>query len=486
MFSTSRHRRTIGLKNGDEISPDKCEKNTMYRTIRRYLIRLRSGSRDRPSFTWATRSVPTAVPTEYSLDVEAANLAELPEDRGGPYLKALLGMVPLPVLRRAALRGDLEALSAAHLQTEEDLLEVAEETSELPVALAVAQNPAATKEVFLHLLSGPALQGERLDPSPLVGEIGGAILDNEGACTPEVMERMTSPFSNADFQQFEDVMEKIAASSALTKKLASRITSKAAARVCAQNPVLHFLISADPTLLADELGYHVERALVRREEASEELLRSAATNGSKGIRKAAAQHDNLPDDVYQQLLEDEMMMVRRALAARDDLPIHMLKELAEDPHPMVRQTIAFNARCPKENVIQLAGDAAGSVRAAAASQLECSEMLAELANDTRVAVRKRVAGNPRTPKSELYSLAFDPERKVRTAVAQNEASPPSLLSRLGVMDLFSVRLGVAGNRSALPKTLRRLVEDQAEEHKIRRVAQATLQTQASLQQKQAG
>lgn len=456
----------------------------MYRTIRRYLIRLRSGSGDRPSFTWATGSVPTAVPTEYSLDVEAANLAE-PEDQGEPYLKALLGMVPLPVLRRAALRDELEALAAAHLQNEDDLLKVAESRSELPIALAVSKNPAATEEVLLRLLSGPALQGERLDPSPLVGEIGVSILDNQ-ACTPAVIERMTSPFSGADFSQFEEVEKRIAASSLLNKKLASRITSKAAARVSAQNPVLHFLIASDPTLLSDGLGYNVQRALVRREEASEELLRSAATNGSKGLRKAAAEHDNLPDSVFERLLEDDMLMVRRALAARDDLPTHMLKELAEDPHPMVRQTIAFNSRCPKENVIQLARDAAGSVRAAAASQLECSEMLAELANDTRVAVRKRVAGNPRTPKSELYSLAFDPERKVRTAVAQNEASPPSLLSRLGVMDLFSVRLGVAGNRSALPKTLRRLVEDQAEEHKIRRVAQATLQTQASLQQKQAG
>ena len=389
------------------------------------------------------------------------------------------------MLRRAALRGELEALAVAHLQTEKDLLEVAEDTSELPVALAVAQNSAATEEVLLRLLSGPALRGQRLAPPPLVAEIGVAILENE-ACTPEVMEMMTSPFSGADFQQFEAVEKRIASSSALTKKLASRITSKAA-RVCARNPVLHLLIASDPTLLSDELGYHVQRALVRREEASEELIRSAATNGSKGLRKAAAEHDNLPEDVFEQLLEDEMLMVRRALAARDDLPIHMLNELAEDPHPMVRQTVAYNAACPKKTVVYLAKDAAGSVRAAAASQPNCPpEKLSELAEDTRDAVRKRVAGNPKTPESRLFSLAFDEEREVRTAVATNEASPPPLLSRLGVMDLFSIRLGVAGNRSAPPKTLRRLVQDESEEAKIRRVAQATLQTQATLQQKKAG
>jgi hypothetical protein len=456
--------------------------DNLFRTARKHLIAHHTESRDRPSFTRATGTVPT----EYSLDVEAAKLAELPEDQvGKPYLKALLGVIPLPVLRRAALRGELEALAAAHLQTENDLLEVAEDTSELPVALAVGQNPAATEEVLLRLLSGPALRGQRLDPPPLVAEIGVAILENE-ACTPEVMETMTS-LSGADFQQFEAVEKRIASSSALTKKLASRITSKAAARVSARNPVLHFLIASDPTLLSDELGYHVQRALVRREEASEELIRSAATNGSKGLRKAAAEHDNLPEDVFEQLLEDDMLMVRRALAARDDLPIHMLNELAEDPHPMVRQTVAYNASCPKETVVFLSKDAAGSVRAAAASQPKCPpEKLSELAEDTRDAVRKRVAGNPKTPESRLYSLAFDGERKVRTAVATNEASPPPLLSRLGVMDLFSVRLGVAGNRSAPPKTLRRLVQDDSEEDKIRRIAQATLQTQATLQQKKAG
>lgn len=455
----------------------------MYQTVRRHIIALRSGSGDRPSFLVATGSVPTEY---YSLTEEGAELAELSEDQiGQPYMAALLNCgPPLPVLRRLSLRGTeaVRALAAKFIDCEDVLLEVADSTSSTFVALGVARNKStATEEVLLTLLDGPALSGYFSSNPPFAKRIGNAIL-NHKSCTKRVIEKLARPFEGPDFFEYESIQTRVADSSRLSEDLARRISKRQAAEVLARNPVLQFLIASNPALLPD-LSYEVQREIVARADASQHLLREAARTGSKGIRKTAALHDNLPDDAYDPLVKDEMMMVRRAAAKRRDLPRDLFLVLSKDSHPMVRQTIARNEGCPRDLVVRLADDAAGSVRAAAAGHPECPpRKLAELADDDRDAVRKRVAGNPAAPKPKLRSLAADGERQIRTQVAKNESTPPAILERLAGMDRFSVRLAAAGNLSTPPSTLRELVETGREEDKIRRHAQATLQTQATLRQ----
>ncbi len=459
--------------------------------VKRYITSLRSESRERPSI-WT----PGAEPVDFSLGAAGdVTSSPFPAEHTIPkvYWEALFerGGPPLPTLRRAAaLQGaaSLRVLAATWTERGDRLYQIANTEPDLDetshqVTLAIAKNPASTADVLLRLANGtPQSLLSRLvsihsDPPPIAEEIGIAIVRHPNA-TDAVLEAITEPFGTDLADHFEHVAAEIAQSRLLTPELAKRVgTHRRSAKQLAQNPAIHLYLAAHPHLF-QEMSYEAQKSLVRRSDATEALVRRAAEEGSKGLRAAAAQHEKLPPELIEELAFDEMRLVRRAIAMRNDLQEAVVRALASDPHPIIRQTVALKApNCPESVLQELGQDAAGSVRRAAATHANCpSSLLSELAQDDRPSVREAVAKNPNTPPPDLRRLSDEEEeRAVRTGVAQNKCAPGPTLRKLSVTDVYSVRLAVASNTGAPPDVLRAMVEDEAEERRIRLRAQASLQ-----------
>lgn len=74
-----------------------------------------------------------------------------------------------------------------------------------------------------------------------------------------------------------------------------------------------------------------------------------------------------------------------------------------------------------------------------------SEVLACLATDERIQIRRRVAENASTPPDALSQLASDPVAAVRAGVARNTRTPVFVLRQLAQDDDVSVRFAIAAN-----------------------------------------
>lgn len=73
------------------------------------------------------------------------------------------------------------------------------------------------------------------------------------------------------------------------------------------------------------------------------------------------------------------------------------------------------------------------------------EVLACLAVDDRVGIRRRVGENPATPVDALHLLAKDPSTAIRAAVAKNKNTPSYILRELSQDDAVEVRFAIASN-----------------------------------------
>lgn len=88
------------------------------------------------------------------------------------------------------------------------------------------------------------------------------------------------------------------------------------------------------------------------------------------------------------------------------------------------------------------------------------DVLAQLAYDRSIPVRRRVAENPRTPIAILEKLAADPDKDVRIAVSENGSTPAGLLLRIACTDCSDVRYAIAENSHTPRQILCMLMRDE--------------------------
>ena len=87
------------------------------------------------------------------------------------------------------------------------------------------------------------------------------------------------------------------------------------------------------------------------------------------------------------------------------------------------------------------------------------EILAQLASDVSVRVRKHVAENLNTPIGTLVSMALDDDAEVRSTVADNPNTPLPVLELLSEDEHNDVRFGLAENPKTPIHILRTLGRD---------------------------
>jgi hypothetical protein len=82
---------------------------------------------------------------------------------------------------------------------------------------------------------------------------------------------------------------------------------------------------------------------------------------------------------------------------------------------------------------------------ASGSSTTAQDVLACLATDETVQIRRRVAENPHTPADALSLLSEDADASVRAGVARNRHTPLFVLRKLSQDDDVSVRFAIAAN-----------------------------------------
>lgn len=137
-----------------------------------------------------------------------------------------------------------------------------------------------------------------------------------------------------------------------------------------------------------------------------------------------------------------------------DTPPEVLARLAKDPKVTVRRAVAWNPNTPPEVLAQLARDSNVGVRSGAARNPSTpSTTLIRLVRDPSKTVRYEVAWNPNAPPEALAQLANDPDPRIRCRVAEHHNTPPEILARLANDRSISVRYTVMENPNTSPEIL---------------------------------
>jgi hypothetical protein len=140
------------------------------------------------------------------------------------------------------------------------------------------------------------------------------------------------------------------------------------------------------------------------------------------------------------------------------------ERLATHPDLWVRAALLWNPHTPNSILERLLADPQinESFRAEIAKKLERDgSVLANLACDANLYIRKAVAGNFRAPPELLWSLAQDAEDAVREAVASNPGTPADLLADLAARcnPTPEIMLAIAANPNATEGLLEQLVAE---------------------------
>ena len=138
----------------------------------------------------------------------------------------------------------------------------------------------------------------------------------------------------------------------------------------------------------------------------------------------------------------------------------VLALLAKDKDVDIRRAVARNEATPPEVLALLAKDRGENVMMdVIANRSTPPETLALLAKNKSFRVRSNVAKNQSTPPNVLASLAKDEDISVRLSVARNETTPPETLALLAKSKDSAVRANVADNSSTPPEVLALLAKD---------------------------
>jgi len=217
--------------------------------------------------------------------------------------------------------------------------------------------------------------------------------------------------------------------------------------------------------LAGDSDWNVRFRVAGAHATPADTLATLAVDAHPRVRASLAGNAIAPAGILAALAGDADPWVRLAFASNvatlADVRAAALAALSGDADPSVRCSVARNPETPPDVLTQLRGDSRGVVRLAFAVNPVLpvdarSAVLATLANDVDVNVRKAVATDPATPVSVLAGLAGDEEVWVRAAVAQNPATRADTLSVLAGDEYHAVLKEVAKHPSSASEILAKL------------------------------
>ena len=138
----------------------------------------------------------------------------------------------------------------------------------------------------------------------------------------------------------------------------------------------------------------------------------------------------------------------------------VLAQLAREDALYIRRAVAENPNAPADALTALADDEGIDVRRAVARHANSPAMaLAALARDSDSWVRMSVARNPNSPAEVLSTLSTDKDSDVRWTVAGNPNTPPATLIALARDKKLYVRESVGENPSTPIEVLSAFVAD---------------------------
>lgn len=174
-----------------------------------------------------------------------------------------------------------------------------------------------------------------------------------------------------------------------------------------------------PPALVVQMAHHEAEArllpmLAARPDLPDEAIVAIA------VRNVPTAHHALPERAVEVLLADADPHVRRRAAfvlnvAAHGQPSPAWERMLADEEMEVRKAAA--GLCPISVLLAHAGHGCRHVRMAVADRAADPDVLAELASDPEVTVRRRVVKNKACPSEAMAALASDADKQVRTHAA---------------------------------------------------------------------
>lgn len=175
----------------------------------------------------------------------------------------------------------------------------------------------------------------------------------------------------------------------------------------------------------------------------------------EAVRAQILLHRHCPSGLLQVLPASPLE--RRCLARHPRTPAALLAQLAGDAEVAVRRAATANPATPVASVVASCFDSDEAVRRTVAARRDLPVALAAcLADDSDAWVRRVLARNPACPTYLLERAALDDELEVRRAAARHPACPAALLDRLSRDPAPWVQAAVAYRDDLPPAVLRRL------------------------------
>lgn len=152
-------------------------------------------------------------------------------------------------------------------------------------------------------------------------------------------------------------------------------------------------------------------------------------SANPSIRKALAEHPNIPEHILRKLAYDRHFLVRREVARRPVIPDEFLRKFIKDKHYWVR-TEAARKVVEIEDIRLLSRDSSSWVRSAIAANANTPlSILSTLKTDEEEFVRVSLVRNPVVPDSFLHEF-LQAERSVKIEMARLERTPASVIVEL--------------------------------------------------------
>ncbi|WP_332673930.1 hypothetical protein [Aromatoleum sp.] len=175
----------------------------------------------------------------------------------------------------------------------------------------------------------------------------------------------------------------------------------------------------------------------------------------EAVRAQILLHQHCPDALLRALPASPLE--RRCIARHARTPPALLAELARDAEVAVRRATTANPATPVAAIVASCFDTDEAVRRTVAARRDLPITLAAcLADDSDTWVRRVLARNPACPSYLLERSAADHDLEVRRSVARHPACPESLLDRLSRDAAPWVQAAVAYRDDLPPAVVRRL------------------------------
>lgn len=191
------------------------------------------------------------------------------------------------------------------------------------------------------------------------------------------------------------------------------------------------------------------------------ILSVLAKDSSDLVRYAVAKNQSTPQKILEKIARKQSEDTKtRELAIKRIKDGKILAELAKDSKVRIRMKVASHSDTPREVLEMLAKDSSNFVRQEVATNQNTPESaLTMLANDEQIAVREVLAYCCCTPKKVLTILAEDSNYDVRTNVILNCNTHPEVLAILAKDYSVAIRKKVIQHKNVTKEILKMLTRD---------------------------